>query len=525
MLPVQGQEYSLLMLSSLRKRRFHKRNTLYKKNIPGDMLFVVTQGRGILCVDNQAIPIRPNQTFYLVGNKPLEVMLESDFIEFYVLIIRRMTFSKKRGSWHCLNAATDPSLFQTGKLQLKQEKQHLESIVLLYEECRSKSVKDPSIQLKFQSLIQAMPEEAQEPLELEDASKGIDQSITYMYKHFNHKIKLDTLSDIAGLTPTSYSRSFKKAKKISPVEYLNHIRIDSSKELLQRPDPSIKDISTAVGFGNEFYFSRMFKNSVGISPTMYIKRKQLKVAVASCFRYKDCLRDLGVEDTYELNGYRHLELGVEENRRLTQVQLEELRNYRPELIIADYRHLPLHDQLKLIAPTVMVDYSMDWRAYFVRIAELVGREKEAQQTFSQLDLRVKFTKDALRNTIGLQSVSVIRLYSQKIRVHGLVDHPLSHLLYSELGLKPGSCVPLNERTKEFAVEIMPSFDTDFLLIDKRLTSLEEANLYTNMFKGTSWDAMKAVQNNQVRVIPNWISMSWAPSGQNQILDDLLKWHV
>ncbi|KRF08048.1 hypothetical protein ASG89_16570 [Paenibacillus sp. Soil766] len=525
MLPVQGQEYSLLMLSSIRKRRFHKRNTLHKKNIPGDMLFVVTQGRGILCIDNQAIPIKPNQSFYIAGSNPIEVMLESDFIEFYLLVIRRVTFSKKKGSWHCANAASDPSLFQTGKLQLKQGKQHLESIEQLYEECRSRSVKELSIQLKFQTLIQEMPGEVLEPIELEDASKGIDQSITYMYKHFSHKIKLETLSDIAGLTPTSYSRSFKKAKNMSPVEYLNHIRIDASKELLQQDDPSIKDISSAVGFGNEFYFSRMFKNSFGISPTMYIKRKQLKVAVASCFRFQDCLRDLGVEDTYELNGYQHLELGIEENKRRIEVQLAELRDCRPELIIADYRHLPIYNQLKLIAPTVMVDFSMDWRAYFMRIAELVGREKEAQQTFSQLDLRVKFTKDALMDKVGLQSVSVIRLYSQKIRVQGLVDHPLSHLLYTELGLKPGSCVPLNVRTREFAVEVMPTFDTDFLLIDKRLTSLEEANLYTNMFKGTSWDAMKAVQNNQVRVIPNWISMSWAPSGQNQILDDLLQWHA
>ncbi|CAN7278427.1 AraC family transcriptional regulator [Paenibacillus sp. LjRoot153] len=525
MLPVQGQEYSLLMLSSIRKRRFHKRNTLHIKNIPGEMLLVATQGRGILCIDNQAIPIKPNQTFYLIGSKPIEVMLESDFIEFYVLVIRRMTISKKKGSWHCANAASDSSLFQTGRLQLKQGKQHLESIEQLYEECRSKSVKDPSIQLKFQSLIQQLPGEVQEPIELEDASKGIDQSITYMYKHFNHKIKLETLSDIAGLTPTSYSRSFKKTKRVSPVEYLNHIRIDASKELLQQHDPSIKDISTAVGFGNEFYFSRMFKNSFGISPTMYIKRKQLKVAVASCFRFQDCLRDLGVEDTYELNGYRHLELGIEENKRRTEVQLAELRDYRPDLIIADYRHLPIHNQLMLIAPTVMVDFSMDWRAYYVRIAELLGREKEAQQTFSQLDLRVKFAKDALMDTIGLQSVSVIRLYSRKIRVQGMVDHPLNHLLYAELGLKPGSCVPLNERTKDFAVEVMPTFDTDFLLIDKRLTPLEETNQYMSMLKGTSWDAMKAVLKNQIRVIPNWISMSWAPSGQNQILDDLLHWHA
>ncbi|MDR6551582.1 helix-turn-helix domain-containing protein [Paenibacillus qinlingensis] len=525
MLPVQDQDYSLLILSSISKRRFYKRNTLHSKNIPGDMLFVVTQGKGILCIDNQAVPIKPNQTLYIARNKPIEVMLESEFIEYYILIIRRISLFKKRDGWHCARSTSDPSLFQTGKIQIKQAKQHHESVEHLYQESRTKSTKDPLLQLKFQSLIQSMPEEVPETIEFEDASKGIDQSISYMYKHFSHKIKLETLSDIAGLTPTSYSRSFKKAKTMSPVEYLNQIRIDYSKELLQQSESSIKDISAAVGFGNEFYFSRMFKNSLGISPTLYIKRKQLKVAVASCFRYRDCLHDLGVEDAFELNGYRHLELGIEENQRQIEIQLAELRNYGPELIIADYRHLPLYNQLKQIAPTVMVDFSMDWRTYFRRIAELVGREKEAQQTFSQLDLRVKFTRDALTDIIGLQSVSVIRLYSEKIRVHGMIDHPLSHLLYTELGLKPGSCVPLNERTKEYPVEVIPIFDTDFLLIDKRLSAQEEANLYNSMLKGTSWDAMKAVQNNQIRVIPNWISMSWAPSGQNQILDDLLQWHA
>jgi hypothetical protein len=110
-------------------------------------------------------------------------------------------------------------------------------------------------------------------------------------------------------------------------------------------------------------------------------------------------------------------------------------------------------------------------------------------------------------------------------VQGLVDHPLSNLLYSELGLKPGSCVPLNERTKEFALGSLPPFETDYLFIYKHPIQSEETDIFSGVLKGTSWNAMKAVRNNQTRMIPNWISMSWAPIGQNQIIDDLLQWRA
>lgn len=171
-----------------------------------------------------------------------------------------------------------------------------------------------------------------------------------------------------------------------------------------------------------------------------------------------------------MNDYGHLELGTQENKRLIQVQLDELRKYSPDLIIADYRHLPFYDQLKQISPTVTVDFTMDWRIHYMRIAELVGREEEARQNCSQLELRVKYARELLAQTIGNRTVSIMRLCSGKIRVQGLVDHPLSNLLYAELGLKPGSCVPLTERTKDFAPGSLPPLRrTIYLFINIQLS--------------------------------------------------------
>ncbi|MCR8632629.1 helix-turn-helix domain-containing protein [Paenibacillus radicis (ex Xue et al. 2023)] len=521
MLPGTPKRYPLVLLSSIHKRRYKKNSTLRLQKIPGDVLCIVTQGKGMLRIDDQVLQITPNQAFFLTPQMAVEVLLDSDMAEYYMLVLSSVTISKHKGSWS--THAEQTSLLPYGKIQLKNAKQKLDRVKQLHEESKARSKSPSELQMLFQSLIYLVLQDLPEQDELEEESKGIDQSISYMHKHFTNKIKLDALSDIAGLTPTSYSRSFKKAMGVSPVEYLNHVRIESSKQLLQQPDCSIKEISDSVGFGNEFYFSRMFKRTVGISPTVYVKRRELKVAVASCFRYENNLRSLGIEPLVEMNRYTYRNCTDEQNKRFMEAQLDEMRQAHPDLIIADYRHLPFQEQLKQIAPTVILDFSYDWRVNHMKIAELVGREKEAEQNFSQLELKVKYARNILAQTIGEETVSFIRLYSTIIRVQGLVDHPLNELLYNELGLRPGSCVPLGERNRQFALGSLPPFETDFLYMYKHLPLAEEVELFAEVQKTTSWSGMKAVRNNQTREVPNWVGMSWTPIGQHQIIDELLKW--
>jgi len=399
-------------------------------------------------------------------------------------------------------------------------KSWLERVELLHTASRmpSKSVRE--VQLQFQSLIQALLQEIPKQGEIEEFSQGIDQSIGYMYKHYHEKMKMDTLAEIAGLTETSYSRSFKKMKGVTPVQYLNQIRIDSSKDLLQ-PDCSLQEVAESVGIGNEFYFSRIFKRAIGITPTIYIKRKQLRVGVASCYRYQDNLRVLGTEALYEMNGYTIEEQSVAENLRFVQVQLDALREVRPDIILSDYRHLPFYERLKDIAPTICLDFTMDWRKNHWRIAELVGREKEARYNFDQMERKVNYAREVLSGLIGNETIAFLRFYYGKIRVYGMIDHPLNHLLYKELGLQPGSCVPQHERSKEYTLRSMPPFETDHLLIYKHHVQPEDDARFSALMAGDAWGGKKAARHNHIRLTPNWIGRSWAPSGLNQIIDYLL----
>ena len=64
-------------------------------------------------------------------------------------------------------------------------------------------------------------------------------------------------------------RKFKNTFHTSMVSYLNQIRIDHAKELLETPGVKIKDVANLVGFEDEKYFSRQFHKNTGLSPNEY----------------------------------------------------------------------------------------------------------------------------------------------------------------------------------------------------------------------------------------------------------------
>lgn len=175
-----------------------------------------------------------------------------------------------------------------------------------------------------------------------------------------------------------------------------------------------------------------------------------------------------------------------------------------------------------IAPTVFMEFTLDWRKNHIRIAELVGRESEALQNFASLENQAKYVRQWLSVAMGNESVALLRLFKRKVRVQGMVNHPLNELLYSELGLKPGSCVPLTERNHEFTLTSLPVIETDNLLIHNHNVMQKEEKL-ASFQQTNAWKAISTVPHTKTLFIPNWIGMSWAPNGRERIMNELLDW--
>ncbi|MDO5010188.1 MAG: AraC family transcriptional regulator, partial [Intestinibacter bartlettii] len=93
--------------------------------------------------------------------------------------------------------------------------------------------------------------------------------ISYINEHYNENINLETVANIVHLNPSYFSSIFKKEVGVSFSNYLNKIRIEQSKLLLKNTDSSIVEIALEVGFEDQSYFSKVFKNLTKMTPKQY----------------------------------------------------------------------------------------------------------------------------------------------------------------------------------------------------------------------------------------------------------------
>jgi len=77
------------------------------------------------------------------------------------------------------------------------------------------------------------------------------------------------LADEAGYTADHFARVFESVVGQSPQAYAVQVRIDRARQLLLSTDLSIKEIADALGYQDVFFFSRQFKQKVGIPPSHY----------------------------------------------------------------------------------------------------------------------------------------------------------------------------------------------------------------------------------------------------------------
>lgn len=250
----------------------------------------------------------------------------------------------------------------------------------------------------------------------------------------------DTLAAIAKLTPSSYCRSFKKTKGISPMDYLNQIRIEQAKQLLAAGH-SCKKVAYRLGYVSEYYFSRVFKKTTGLPPTIYMKREHSKIAVASRFGIQLNLESMGVEPILVIDCYPHPGIDADDYNRRLMNQLEELRSAEPDLIIGDYSHASFYETFKRIAPTVIFENDLDWLTTHRKISELVGREIEAQIVVEALDKKIAGARQWISQLEKVPTVSVLQMMNDHFYLQGTKNHPLNHLLYNELRLSAGKHVP------------------------------------------------------------------------------------
>ena len=101
----------------------------------------------------------------------------------------------------------------------------------------------------------------------------IEKAVEYMEKNYmKWNISIDTLSQISDISTSQLRRIFKEVYSVSPLTYLNILRIDHSKDLLKHTNLTVTQISEQLGYPDVYSFSKQFRKLSGLPPSQYRRK-------------------------------------------------------------------------------------------------------------------------------------------------------------------------------------------------------------------------------------------------------------
>ncbi len=102
----------------------------------------------------------------------------------------------------------------------------------------------------------------------------VREAVTFLRLHLDQQFNLDALASTLGVSPSHLSRLCKKALGMRLTDYLNRLRIEEAKYLLNHSNDSLSNIAAAVGFYDASHFSNVFRKWEGTTPRDYRQRKK-----------------------------------------------------------------------------------------------------------------------------------------------------------------------------------------------------------------------------------------------------------
>jgi AraC-like DNA-binding protein len=102
--------------------------------------------------------------------------------------------------------------------------------------------------------------------------RHLRSAVEYIHQHYGEKLGRKTVARVAGFAPGYFSQLFKKSERKTFEQYVQGLRLDRAKQLLETTALDAARVAELSGFSNPQYFSRAFRRSLGITPLDYRER-------------------------------------------------------------------------------------------------------------------------------------------------------------------------------------------------------------------------------------------------------------
>ncbi|CQR47145.1 Bifunctional transcriptional activator/DNA repair enzyme AdaA [Paraliobacillus sp. PM-2] len=232
-------------------------------------LFYIVKGKGVILLQNQEVPVKENDLVIINPNvEHTEKSNSLDSLEYIALGIEGLSFSlpeekETQMGLYTYRGDQEDILFYLNKLlsEIKQNEEDYEVICQnIIEILIIKLRRDKNFTLTKTN------------------TKNLNKSVSliqhYLNQNYREDISLDSLAEIGHINKFYLAHSFKKDIGISPIEYLQKVRVREAKILLETTNYSIASIAEIVGFSSQSFFTQSFKRFTDKTPSKY--RKEVK---------------------------------------------------------------------------------------------------------------------------------------------------------------------------------------------------------------------------------------------------------
>ena len=96
--------------------------------------------------------------------------------------------------------------------------------------------------------------------------------VSYIYQHYPEKIGLSDIAQAGNVCRNKCCQIFSRQLHQSPIDFLNHYRLEVSRNLLDNTSWSIIKIAQACGFNHSSYYSKLFRQAYRCTPIEYRKK-------------------------------------------------------------------------------------------------------------------------------------------------------------------------------------------------------------------------------------------------------------
>jgi AraC family transcriptional regulator of arabinose operon len=99
--------------------------------------------------------------------------------------------------------------------------------------------------------------------------RNLEPTLSFLYENLHRPISLAEMAAHAELSESHFSRLFKEQTGHSPVDYFIYLKMQHACSMLTLTRSTIHEIGSALGYNDAYYFSRLFKKVIGVSPREY----------------------------------------------------------------------------------------------------------------------------------------------------------------------------------------------------------------------------------------------------------------